>query len=270
MYTPSLGFVMLLALQIQNLKFKIKSQNLKFKIFNLPLPLPLLTLHFLLLTLFAWYGYVIIDRNRDWKNDPVLLKSGYEASPNSVVSLTNMGILAFGENNYREAVEWSEKALEILPDHVPALFLIGHAYKNLGNFELAERYWLKLQETSPGYIPNYLSLGTLYYEQGKLDKAETVFAKGFELEKTWSKAFPLALVKINRGKYDETIQLVTVNFGIEPQKRDVKFVLGLAYLKKGDNEKAKFYLNQVKDSDISIEDYIRKVRDQKNFKIGEY
>lgn len=268
MYAPSLGIVILAGLTVESLELKIKSQNFKFKILNSKIPL--LTFYFLLLTLLAWYSYVIIDRNRDWATEPALLKSGYEASPNSVVSITNMGIVEFGNGNYTEASRWAEKALAIEPNHVPALFLVGHAYKNRGNLKSAESSWLRLVEISPNYVLAYLSLGILYYEHGQLDKAESVLTKGFELERTWGKAFPLALVKINRGKYDEAIQLIISNFEADSQKREIKFALGLAYLKKGDTTKAEFYLNQVKDSGISIEDYVRKVRDQKVFKINEY
>lgn len=227
-------------------------------------------IYFCLTLLLFWYSYVIIDRNRNWATELALLKSGYEASPNSVVSITNMGIIEFGNGNYVKAGKWAEKALAIEPNHVPALFLVGHAYKNLGNAKSAESSWLKLVEVSPNYVVAYLSLGTLYYEQGQFNKAELAFKKGFELEKTWGKAFPLILVKINLGKYDEAIQLITGNFGLDLQKKEIKFTLGLVYLKKGDNEKAEFYLSQVKDSDVSVKDYIKKVRDQKTFKINEY
>ena len=267
MYAPSLGLVILVALWTEHL-FQDKIQNSKFKIQNYSIKIK--TVLVLILILLGWYGYVIIDRNKDWRSEKSIITSGYKASPNSVVSITNMGIIEFSNGNYKEAGKWAEKALVIEPNHVAALFLVGHAYKNIGNSKLAETTWLKLVEVSPNYVVAYLSLGTLYYEQGRLDKAEEVFIRGFELDKTWSKAFPLAIVKINRSKYDEVIQLITSNFGSEFPKKEVKFVLGLAYLKKGDNTKAEFYLSQVKDPDVSLEDYIKKIRNQKVFKINEY
>ncbi|MDP3792290.1 MAG: tetratricopeptide repeat protein [bacterium] len=260
MYAPSLGLAVLIALIINKITKGTFAARLKVPF----------VIYVGLTVLLSWYGYVIIDRNRDWKNEPALLKSGYEASPNSVVSITNMGIIEFGNGNYRDAGKWAEKALAIEPNHVPALFLVGHAYKSIGNLKSAESAWLKLVEISPNYVMAYLSLGILYYEQGRLDKAEVVLAKGFELERTWGKAFPLALVKINRGKYDEAIQFIVSNFGENPEKREFKFALGLAYLKKGDKQKAEFYLSQTKDSGVSIEDYFKKVINQKVFKINEY
>ena len=268
MYAPSLGLVILGAMVVENLKLKAQHNNSKVKILNFNLLL--FALYFSLCILLAWYGFVIIDRNRDWKNESTLIKSGYAASPNSVVSLTNMAFLAFDGNDYKEASRWSGKALEIFPDHVPALFLFGNANKKLGNLELAESSWNKMLELDSDYAIAYLSLGTLYYDTGQLDKAEAVFTKGFELRKLWSRAFPLAFVKINLGKYDEAINLVISNFGTNPEKRELKIVLGLGYLKKGDKAKAEFYLNQVKDTSMSIEDYFKKVLSQKVFKISEY
>ena len=268
MYAPSLGLVMLISIGVESLKSKVKNYSFKFKIFNSQLLL--LTFHFLLLTLFVWYGYVIIDRNRDWKNESALLTSGYMASPNSVVSITNMAFLDFNDGNYVKASKRAEKAIKILPDHMPAIFLAGHAYKKTGNLKLAEFSWRRVLELNPNYDGAHLSLGVLYYEQGRFDEAESILTRGFELQKTWGKAFPLTLVKINMGKYDNAIGLIVSNFGENPEKRELKFALGLAYLKKGDKQKAEFYLSQTKDSDVSIEDYFKKIINQKVFKISEY
>ncbi|MEK7121889.1 MAG: tetratricopeptide repeat protein [Patescibacteria group bacterium] len=280
MYAPSLGLVILAAVIIQNVKIKMQNDNnrakpssglyghVKFKILNLSPKL--FIFHFSLLTLLAWYGFVIIDRNRDWNNESALIRSGYAASPNSVVNLTNMAFLEFNDKNYQEARKWAEKAIKVLPDHTPALYLAGHLYKNLGDTKSAESAWLRIIKLSPGYSKAYLSLGILYYEEGRLNEAEAVLGKGFELERRWNEAFPLALVKINRGKYSEAINLIINNFSEKPERRELKFALGLAYLKMGDKIKAEFYLNQVKDPAVEIGDYFRTVKDKKVFKIEEY
>ena len=257
MYAPSLGLVILAAVLID--KLNIKYQKSKILIFN-----------FLFLILLGWYGFVIIDRNRDWRTERSLLTSGYTASPNSVVSITNMAFLDFNDGNYTGASKWVEKAIKILPDHMPAIFLAGHTYKKLGDSKLAESLWLRVLELQPNYDGAFLSLGVLYYEQGRFDEAESILKRGFDLQKTWGKAFPLALVKINNGKYDDAIRLVVSNFGEDPQKRELRFALGLAYLKKGDKQKAEFYLEQVKEPNISTEDYFKKIINQKVFKISEY
>src|SRR3989344_3163652 len=158
MYAPSLGLVILVASLTQSLKSK--------KLF--------FAFSFSLLVLLGWYGYIIVDRNKDWKDETSIITSGYNASPNSVVSLTNMAFLDFNKENYSGAIQWSKKAIEILPDHLPALFLGGHAYKNQGDLKKAESYWLKVAELNPNYTPVYLSLGILYYETGQFEKAELV------------------------------------------------------------------------------------------------
>jgi len=257
MYAPSLGLVILAVILID--KLNIKYQKSKFFVFC-----------FLFFILLVWYGYVVIDRNRDWRNEAALIKSGYAASPNSVVTLTNMAYLEFNNKNYYEAAQWSEKAMGVLPDHAPALYLAGHSYKKLGDARPAESVWLKIIKLSPGYIDAYLSLGVLYYEEGRLNEAEAVLSRGFGLKRRWNEAFPLALVKINLGKYSEAKGLIINNFGEKPEKRELKFALGLAYLKTGDKIKAEFYLDQVRESNISAEDYFKKIINQKVFKIEEY
>jgi len=256
MYAPSLGIVVIIAVLLNRLMLKrgtIEKATCA-----------------ILVIVFMVYGYIIIDRNKDWQNESSLIRSGYAASPKSVVSLTNMGFLAFNEKNYEEASKWTSKALEALPDHVPALYLYGHASKKRGDLRSAETAWENIIKLNTGHVEAHLSLGILYYEQGLLNKAELILEKGFQLEQTWGKAFPLAIVKISLDKYDESIELIIDNFGLNPEKRELKFALGLAYLKKGDIEKADFYLKSVKDQSENIENYFKKILNQKVFKIEEY
>ena len=42
------------------------------------------------------------------------------------------------------------------------------------------------------------------------------------------------------------------------------------WVKKGDKQKAEFYLSPIKDPGVSMEDYFKKVINQKVFKISEY
>lgn len=256
-YAPSLGLVILATLLIDD-KLLAANKNTKKLIYAG------------LIVALSVYGLVIVDRNRDWRNETALIRSAYATSPNSVVVMTDMSYLEFNDKNYREALKWAEKAIEILPDHTPALYLAGHSYKKLGDTKSAEFVWTKIIKLSPDYIKAYLSLGILYYEEGRLNEAENVLSKGFVLDKKWNEAFPLALVKINLGKYPEAINIITNNFGDKPEKRELKFVLGLAYLKMGDKIKAEFYLNQVKEPAVGIEDYFRIIKDKKVFKIEEY
>ncbi len=257
MYAPSLGLVILAALLIDN-KLSVANKTIKKLIYAG------------FVVVFSVYGFIIIDRNRDWRNETALIQSAYASAPNSVVVVTDMAYLEFNNKNYREAQKWAEKAIEILPDHTPALYLAGHSYKKLGDASSAESVWIKIIKSSPGYVEAYLSLGVLYYEEGRLNEAESVLSKGFGLERRWNEAFPLALVKINLGKYSEAINLIKNNFGDKPEKRELKFALGLAYFKTGDRIRAEFYLNQVKDPSVGIEDYFRTIKDIKVFKIEEY
>ena len=257
MYAPSLGLVILVALLIDN---KLIEENKTVK--------KIIYVGFV--AVLSIYGLMVINRNHDWRSEATLIQSAYASSPNSVVVLTNMTYLEFNNKNYQEAVKWSEKAIGVLPDHTPALYLAGHSYKNLGDTKSAESAWLRIIKSNPSYTKAYLSLGILYYEEGRLNEAETVLSKGFELDKKWNEAFPLALVKINLGKYSEAINLIINNFGDKPEKRELKFALGLAYLKIGDKIKAEFYLSQVKDPAVGVGDYFRVIKDNKVFKIEEY
>ncbi len=215
------------------------------------------------------YGFVIISRNRDWRNEETLARSAYAASPNSVVALSNMAYMEFNKKNYPAAKEWIEKALAVLPDHLSALYLAGHIYKNLGDYQAAQESWLKTIKQNPNYSKAYLSLGILYYELDQPERAESVLSRAFDLERRWNEAFPLALVKINLGKYDEALRVIE-GLGKDSERRELNFARGLAYLKKGDRKSAGLYLSKVKTSNISMEEYMAQIIKIRVYKINEY
>lgn len=291
MYLPSLGIVMIIAAVIENLKFKVKSHpfdgfnkltvvrnsnhklrvislskdSFKFKIFNLPLPL--LTLHFLLLTLLVWYGYLIIDRNKDWLNEKNLFTSAYEVAPNSVVNITNMASILFREGKNDEALEKIKTALKIEPKNSPTLHLAGQIYKKMGENKVAEEFWLKAIQAQPDYLYPYLSLGALYYQKGDFKSGETILFKAKETYDTPNAIILLALNQIGLEKYSEAINLIEEKFGKKIKEYEPRFILGVAYLKSENNQKAKELLLELKDPALTEEEFLQNLKNKKIFDV---
>lgn len=264
MYMPSLGLVMLLA-SILNFKFSIFNQNSRSKILNS------LTIYYLLLsTLFVWYGYLIIDRNRDWLNSRNLYESAYAETPNSVVNKTNKAYLDFIAGDYGKAESRLNEILKEAPDHIPTLNLAGQNYKKLGQYQKAEELWKKAIKLRSDYLRAYLSLGVLYYGNGYFKSAEKVLTEAVNIYPRWSEVLFLALTQVSLDKPDEAIELINRHFDEKAFRKELKFALGWAYLNKGQREKAFSYFNQVKDPKITTEDFVKTFEGSKVIILGDY
>ena len=258
MYMPSLGLAMLAAVIMKNLKLKAQNKVLFF------------ALHFSLCALFLWYGWLVIDRNKDWLSNKNLYESSYVAAPKSVVNQTNKAYLDFVEGKYPDAELRLKEVIVQAPEHVPALNLAAQNYKKLGELKKAEELWKEAIRLRDDYLRAYLSLGILYYENGYFASAEKVLTEAVEIYPRWSEVLFLALAKISLDKNDEAIQLISAYSTTNPAVKELKFALGLAYFKKGETDKAFQYFEQVKDPKVKMEDFLKTFQGSEVIILGEF
>ena len=102
----------------------------------------------------------------------------------------------------------------------------------------------------------YLSLGILYYENGYNQSAEHILAEAIKIYPRWNEIFVLSLTKINLNRYDEVISIIKTHFGENPAIKELKLALGIAYLRKGDRNTAISYLNQVRNPEKNIDEFL--------------
>lgn len=211
----------------------------------------------------------IFSGNKIWLNERNLLGNAYRRVPASVVNQTNRAYLSLVDTKYTEANQQIEEVLKIAPEHVPALNLAGEISKKLGKLAQAEAYWKKIIELRSDYIKAYLSLGILYYENGYFKSGEYIITKAVEIYPRWNEVFILSLTKSALGKYDEAVTTVSSHFGLEPEERQLRFALGVAYLKKGDEVRGKYYLVPMRDPNTTEEIFLNKIRTGTSFYLGD-
>ena len=263
MYMPSMGLAIIPAIVAQNLKLKAQNYGPKFKRLFLVFCLAFCVL-------LVWYGYLIIDRNRDWLSEKALHESAYAAAPDSIVNQTNMAYLDFIEGRYNKAGDRLNNILNTAPEHVPALNLAGQNFKKLGQYQKSEELWKRAIELRKDYLRAYLSLGVLYYENGYFESAENVLTDAINIYPRWSEILFLALAKVGLNKPEQAIELITKYFSGDPAQKQLKFALGWAYLNKGDRVSAYKYFNQIKDSQISTDDFVKTFEGSKVIILGEF
>ncbi|CAF1668410.1 unnamed protein product, partial [Adineta ricciae] len=141
-----------------------------------------------------------------------------------------LGCLKDGQGDYKMAIKYYEKALEInektLPSNHPHLAAsysnIGGVYKNMGEYSKALSFYEKALEinekTLPSNHPNlatsYNNIGTVYKNMGEYSKALSFYEKALEIrEKTLPSNHPslatsynnIGLVYDNMGEYSKAL-----------------------------------------------------------------
>lgn len=255
MYTPSLGLAVLVGTAFKPRVFKV---------------LPSLVWRTGLIAVLVFWGFLIVERNRDWRDEQSLYQSALAAAPRSVVNQTNGAYLDFKAGRWAEAEDRLNKVLALTPGHLSALNLAGQNYKKLGQYQKAEDSWRKAIALRPDYLRAYLSLGVLYYENGYFKSAEKVLTEAVAIYPRWSEILFLALTEVSLNKPQAAIELIKKHFGEQPVYRELKFALGWAYFNQDEKEKANHYFNQVKDPTLSLDDFIKTFTGSKVIILGEF
>lgn len=138
----------------------------------------------------AGYSFKVIARNRDWKDDFTLFKADVKNSPNSakihnalggeyLTQAEKPGLDPKTKDAYvKEAEQVLTKAIEIYPEYMNALLLIGNAkYKLHDSLPEAAYYYKKTLEMKPNYFEGNFNLGCVLIEKNHPLEAIPYFKK---------------------------------------------------------------------------------------------
>lgn len=264
MYLPSFGFVLIIAGYISHVYNGLQARPVKQV---LPVIFGRKTPFVLFIILLVVYGIQVIRGNALWKNEKTLFENAYKHAPSSVVNITNMASILFREGKNKEALEKTEVALGIESQNSPTLHLAGQIYKSMGEDKMAEEFWQRGVEVQPDYLYPYLSLGALYYQRGDFKSGERILLKANEMYSTPNVITLLALNKVGLNKYSEAVDLIEKKFGEKPREYELRFILGVAYLKSGDESKARELLLGLKDPFLTEEAFLQKLKNTKMFNV---
>lgn len=151
-YLPSMAFCMILGWGIYFLTSKLNvSQKIKTA-------LPL----FILVIFTGISSYIIINRNKVWKNDITLFNHDVKNSPNSVLVLGNVGknylVMAEDSANFLvrdslllESIKYSGKAVKIHPKFLNGYINLSLAQMMIKDFDGAETSLKKASEIFPSH-----------------------------------------------------------------------------------------------------------------------
>lgn len=137
-----------------------------------------------------------------------VFQAGLSLSPKEGDVLRELGIAYFLSGKLEQAIEKleavrsSSSASAGQDDDLLALYYLGRAYQEKGDFANALPLFLKVKKEMPEYIDVYFSLGSVYGRMGQKGLSHFYFAKHFKLRGEMKNAllhFRTALEWLERG-----------------------------------------------------------------------
>ncbi len=174
-YFPIIGMAIFLAIIFE----QVKKEDLR---------------QFSFIAIFVLIGAMVIssyNRQVIWKDSITLWESQIETYPRTELAYFNLGgAYLFENNNAEKSIPYYQKALEIDPTYVEAVFNWGLALNSLKKErEALEKFEQVIKMANVGKA--YLNAGILWQRFGNLDRAIEYFKAGTEREPKIAKAWEL-------------------------------------------------------------------------------
>ena len=244
LYIPSMGFSLLVAYGFYTISrySRVISSDVQ----------KLIKLSFVILI--ASHVIKTCTRNRDWKNEFSIFKSGIAVTKGTNAKLlNNVGHALEATQSYLHALRYFEQAAMAQPDDVGAHINVGRTYNNMNNFAMAESAYIKarslLPQPRPGqpytariapqHLSVFLNLGNLIAKKGgigtsHLEEADHLYRQAIAMRADYVQAYiNRGDVLIKMGKAGEAYQVYQEALQFEPDNADLHYNLGVVLIELG-------------------------------------
>lgn len=92
----------------------------------------------------------------------------------------NLGILAQQQGKIEEAIQYHQKALDLLPGYSVALFNLGNLYAHQKEWDKAIQFYENAVESDPDLLQSYIEVSRLYWKLGKIKEALGAVHQGLQ------------------------------------------------------------------------------------------
>jgi hypothetical protein len=186
LYLPSLGFFLLASIGITKI-LETKKKKL---------------IVVLVVSILAFYSFLTIRRNRDWKDGLTLYQNTLRYSPDSGKAHNNLGFIYFKEGKYNRAKEEFERAVESEPDLAIAYHNLGNVYVRKGEYNRAIEEYKKAIELNPDSTKPHYGLGVVYREKGELAEAIKEWKRTLEIMQDYKG------IKLGKSEIEKAIEIL--------------------------------------------------------------
>ena len=178
----------------------------------------------------------------------------YEKFPNYPESVFNMGLVHFRKKEFKDAVQYFKKAMEINAEHKTATTAIKNVAKNYfnsgnqsykrGDLEGALLSYSNVLDVDETFYQAHYQVGVIQSKMGDKDAAVQSYEKALEVNPQFYKGFfALGLAKSAMNDSDGAISALEAAININPGYDKAYGAMGDIYIVLKNNEKAKQVLN---------------------------
>ncbi|MEO6540241.1 MAG: hypothetical protein ABIN74_04590 [Ferruginibacter sp.] len=197
-----------------------------------------------------------ISRSSDWASNLSIYEAGAKHAPNSSRANANLGNeyykLGQAETNqqlqksyFQDAIEYSQKALRILPDNKDALLIIGLSHTGLGERAKAVESYRNLLSNNPDHRRALNNIGFAFFEEKKYDSAYFYFKRCYDVDPKFAKTSQnLAIYYYTVGNYPKAIEFALNAIKIDKYQLISYDVASKTYAALGNQAEALNYQRQ--------------------------
>jgi Tfp pilus assembly protein PilF len=232
-YTPSIGFSLVVAAAVGAFESLVQRQTQKRKI---------LAVGAIASIIFLLSANTVI-RSLDWQTDLALFKSAVEVAPDNPRARVSLGKEYVLKEDLEAARNQALTALEHDKDHTQAHSLLGRIYWEEGNNDAAAQEFKVVLEDIPhdNYANN--ALGTIYREQGRLEEALALFEAASNRQPIiWRTLNNAGSVLLELGKPEEARMYFSRALEVRPDSREAAYNMGVALTSLGRSAEAIAFL----------------------------
>ena len=143
-------------------------------------------------------AYGVYQRNKVWKTEATLWLDVTQKSPLNGRGFMNYGLTEMAIGNYQNAINYFNKASELLPYYSSNYVNLGIATNGLGKTSEAEPYFKKAIELAPNSYRPYQFYGRYLKDNNRYDEAIVALEKALSINSTSADIFEMLFELYNQ------------------------------------------------------------------------
>ncbi|HHT9136940.1 MAG TPA: tetratricopeptide repeat protein [Candidatus Wunengus sp. YC60] len=180
LYIPVMGFCVVKGILI----YRITDRTLSPR----AIPLRRMVQLALVTIMIGGYGFSIIRKNGDWRDEFTLWAKTIQRSPNSHRAHCNLGNVYMESGLIERAQMEYQTALNINPKSANSHSNLGTVYSKQGNIDKAFIEYKEAIQLDSDYAQPHNNLGNIYFNQGHIDKARAEYEEALRIKPNYSHA----------------------------------------------------------------------------------
>lgn len=167
------------------------------------------------------------------------------------------GVTFLERGRYADAIFQFEKAVALDPNYVGGMYYLAYCLHRTGQLDEA-RYWAeRVMAARPDDSETYYLLGSIYSDRGEFEQALQSYQAALRTNDDSNKIpminMALAYIYAQLAMREEAIQAYKEILKIEPNRDDVRALIGGVYLEQGDFKQAIKHLEKGNSIDSSVQ-----------------